>query len=281
VSLPIHDKAFWKAVAEAQYDLPIGYTVGDLTPELLGYLGSPDPGLRDEIAVETLTHWIIGGLYAPEALRRLMHEWTANLRKGIGEQGTNGVSLRSFSVLMLSIIAYHDWKAPFLTRDEVHALLDQALEYLAAEKDVRGYDEQIGWLHSPAHTADLLKFLARSPKTNADDHRRIIHAVAAKVTEPQDYVYVHSEYQRLGLVILDVVRRNTLDRETLARWMERFIAVRLHEATTPRAQYHGMYQNSKIFLLNLYFIFAHQEVPIEGEHDLQAQIFDALRLFKT
>lgn len=277
----MHEKAFWKAIAESQYDLPVGYTVDDLTPELLGYLGSPDAELRDEIAVETLTHWIMGGRYAPDALRTMMAAWLDNLRVGIGEQGTNSVLLRSFSALMLSIIAYHDWKQPFLSDEETHALLERALEYLAAERDVRGYDEALGWLHSPAHTADLLKFIARSPKTNATDHVRILDAIAAKVTAPQPYVYVHSEYQRLGLVVLDVIQRATLDQPTLAGWIQRFRAVKALEATTPRAEYHGMYQNTKIFLLNLYFIFAHQEAPPEGEHDLRALIFEALRLFRT
>lgn len=109
----MHPKAFWKAIAGNKYALPIGYTVNDFTAELMDYLDNPDPELRDEIGVETLTNWIIAGHYTPEQLRDLSVQLTTNLTRGLGEQDTYTVLLRSFSALILSIIAYRDWKEPF------------------------------------------------------------------------------------------------------------------------------------------------------------------------
>ena len=73
----------------------------------------------------------------------------------------------------------------------------------------------------------------------------------------------------------------TVTPTAVTAWVEGFRHVISQQETTPRTLYHGIYQNSKIFLLNLYFVFAHQETPVEGAHDLQAQLFEVLRLFKT
>ncbi len=278
----MHDKTFWQTLAENQYHLPDDAPLTELTDELLDYLRSPDPELRDDIAYATLTQWIVGGRYTPEQLRAMLRRWQADLYTGLGEQGTNSVITRSFAALMLSIIAYHDWKEPFLTDEEAHALLDTALDYFAREQDVRGYDEQLGWLHSVAHTADLLKFLARSPKSRAADLQRILWAVAEKVIAPRPTVFTHSEDERLAWVILDVLRREMLDQPALAEWLERLTSITQEDGQSDTglrdSGYHGTYQNTKHFLRSVYFRLAYSE-DLPGAHDLQEQLFEKLRLF--
>ena len=278
----MHDKTFWQTLAENQYHLPDDAPLNELTGELLAYLRSPDPELRDDIAYTTLTQWIIGGRYTPEQLRAMMRRWQADLHSGLGEQGTNSVITRSFAALMLSIIAYRDWKEPFLTDEEARALLDAALDYFLREQDVRGYDDQLGWLHSVAHTADLLKFLARSPKTSAEDLQRILRATAEKVTAPRPTVFTHSEDERLAWVILDVLRRDTLKAETLSEWLERLTRITQQDGQSDTglrdSDYHGTYQNTKHFLRSVYFRLAYSE-ELPGAHDLQEQLFEKLRLF--
>src|SRR4029453_1426853 len=90
---------------------------------------------------------------SPAQLREPMAEWIGNLKRGLGEQGTDSVLLRSFSALELSLLAAYDLKTPFLSQEEYDALLAAALDYLADERDVRGYDPEKGWMHSVAHTA--------------------------------------------------------------------------------------------------------------------------------
>jgi hypothetical protein len=282
MTAPKPDKAFWKAVAENHYAPPSGHELMALTDELDSYLGSEDPELRDEIAIETLTHWITGGYYRPDQIRELLRRWTANLQHGIGENGTTSVLLRSFSALMLSIIAYHDWKTDFLGDEEIAALLDAAIEYCEAEQDVRGYEEPYGWLHSAAHTADLLKFLARNPKTDESGQRRVLMAIAGKVTAPRTLVFTYSEYDRLGYVVLDVAKRGDLDSASYMSWIERLVAVKAEETTAERNVYHAMYQNTKHFIRAAYFILAHQqdESPLDGLDEVQRLLFEASRHFR-
>lgn len=207
----LHDKTWWKAVAAADYAVPEGAVVADLVRELSGYLGSPDPELRDDIAYSTLTQWIYVTRVVPaDTTRALMAEWTANLSRGIGESGTDAVFRRSFSALMLATIAGLDNAAPFLDRAEFDRLLDAGLSYLSDERDVRGFDATKGWMHSVAHTADLLKFLARSRHLTPAGQRAMLTAIAAKVSAV-DHVLTHGEDERLARAVLSIVAREDAD----------------------------------------------------------------------
>jgi len=48
------EKQFWKAIQDNECKIPDGHTVNSLTPELLSFLGSTDPELRDDLAYAIL-----------------------------------------------------------------------------------------------------------------------------------------------------------------------------------------------------------------------------------
>ena len=81
------------------------------------------------------------------------------------------------------MIAARDNEAPFLSAEEYATLLDAALTYFHDERDTRGLHAAKGWMHSAAHTSDLLKFLARNPRLPAAGPSRILSAVLAKNRE--------------------------------------------------------------------------------------------------
>src|SRR5271156_5888473 len=56
---PKHDRAFWRAIQTNHYAVPEGESAAALAHELSGYLGSPDPELRDDLAYSILDVWII------------------------------------------------------------------------------------------------------------------------------------------------------------------------------------------------------------------------------
>src|SRR5262245_41856238 len=96
------DKAFWQSIVESDYTLPPDYTVADLTPELVEFLGSTDIDVRDPFGYMILAHWMIRDRrYSPTDLRNLAVQLVQNLTVGLGEKDTDSVFLRSFSILML------------------------------------------------------------------------------------------------------------------------------------------------------------------------------------
>jgi hypothetical protein len=218
-----HDASFWRSIVENDYALPPGESAADLLDELTPLLGSADAEERDTFGYGIPAHWIYRQrLLSADELQHLVRSWSANLRAGIGSTGDDGVLLRSFSALDLSILAALDNVEPFLEPDQRRALLDAALGYLADERDLRGYVAGKGWLHSAAHTADLLKFLARSDRLAPADQGRILAAIEAKLDVSM--VYTWGEDERLARAVLSVVRRDDFDRAEFDRWLARLAA---------------------------------------------------------
>ena len=214
------DKQFWKTIQENDCKVPDGHTPKSLTPELLSYLGSTDPELRDALAYGILVEWVDRDLYTPDDLRRMTADISGNLDVGIGETETDTVFLRAFSVLALALIVYYDNKKSFLKSEEIEAILDKGLQYLATEKDPRGYVPVKGWAHALAHTADLLLVLAENQHTDATQHLRILNGITDKLKTTFNWVYVHGEDDRLSAVVLAVFQRDLLEPPAIKEWLD-------------------------------------------------------------
>lgn len=214
------DRDFWLAIPSADFAVPRGHSVAELTPELLALLGSPDPELRDEVAYYTLSAWIERGHYSPDSLRAMAQRMDANLRVGIGERDSDSALLRSFSVLMLAEVLAYDGRLSFLDDAEAHALLDNVLVYLAAEQDLRGYDQRVGWVHATAHTADALAQFAQHRSTAGEHLLRILEGIGAKMKAPTDRIYIDDEDQRMVTAVIAVMRRGVVPLPALAAWAD-------------------------------------------------------------
>jgi hypothetical protein len=275
------DKVFWQAIVESDYRVPEGHTVHDLAPELLTFLGSTDIDVRDPFGYTILTLWIVRDRhYAPDDLRAFRDEWLANLEKGIGENGTDSVFLRSFSILMLSILVYRDNQDSFFTRDEVKALVDKALWYFSAEQDLRGFTPDKGWAHSVAHSADAFKFLARNPLSDAADHQRMLDEMVDKLTLPVRYCYIHSEDERLTSAVIDILKRETLGADAWNAWIDRFQTWKASWAEGDfKPTIHAPWFNCKNFLRSLYFRLETTPDLPTASYDLKPKLLEVLKAF--
>ncbi len=118
-----------------------------------------------------------------------------------------------------------DNAAPYLDAAEVKALLAATLAYLAREQDVRGCDASKGWMHSAAHTADLVKFLARSRHyLLASAQREILDAIGEKVRNAPGRLHVRRR-PRVARAVLSIVNRDDFDREVFDAWVGRVTPV--------------------------------------------------------
>jgi hypothetical protein len=214
------DNAFWQGIVDAKYTVPSTHTPSDLAPELLSLLGSTDSHLRDGIAYGVLETWISRNLYTADELRSMANQLGENLKRGLGEQGTDTVFLRTFSALVLAEIVYHNNKEPFLSEEDVHQILEQALAYYPAEHDLRGYIPGPGWAHSSAHGADLLFVLAANSFLSASDLERIMQALATKIAPPVAHIYLYNEDQRITRAVLSVLKRDLLSLSFLSTWLD-------------------------------------------------------------
>ena len=271
-----HDKAYWRAIAAAGFEVPAGETAQRLAAELVASLGATDPELRDDLALTTLTSWIYRKkLLGPDDLRPMIQTLMGNLRKGVGETGTDGVLLRSFSALTLSVIAARDNDAAFLSADEYVRLLDAALAYLHDERDTRGFDPRTGWMHSAAHTSDLLKFLARNPHLPAAAQARVLSALTAK-NRDAPAPFSQGEDERMARVAISIARRADFDRGGFQAWLAaaKTAAAFPNPVTADalRAQ-----QNVRHLLTALWTELSVDERPSEGADFAKAALRETLK----
>jgi len=216
---PQHDRAYWQEIAKNKYAVPEHESADALAQELSPLLASPDPELRDELAYSILARWIYRGKISTPQLIVLTDEWRANLKSGLGEVGTNSVLKRSFSALCLSSMAAREAKSPVMGAERYHQLVAEGIAYLQAERDLRGYDAKLHWIHSTAHTADLLAALADSALLTKDEEKAILSAIVARLaTAPE--VYTQGEQDRLAAAVVAVIRRSDFQTADFELWLK-------------------------------------------------------------
>jgi hypothetical protein len=207
---PRHDLGYWRAIHDARFQVPEGESAYALALDLDAYLGSPDPDRRDATAYEILSAWIRSHAFDSAEMHRLVERWGANLEWRIGESGTPSVFTRSFSALVLSEMARAEARAPFLDDAAFRRLVERAIAYMHDERDLRGFDASLGWIHGVAHGADLLRWLAASRRLSSDDGARILDAVLDR-TRSAEIVFTFGEDERLADVLLALTQRPDFD----------------------------------------------------------------------
>lgn len=256
------DKQFWLDIRENQYAVPEGHSIEDLLDELLSFLGSTDPELRDVISYETYANWLKLEVIPLELIRLCISRLTGNLEEGIGERDTDTVFLRSFSALLLAETVHHDNKVPALEKDDALAILEKALTYLKNERDPRGYVSGKGWAHALAHTADLLYTLASHRATGQAELERILYAVTTKLAKPTDWIYCHGEDDRLMQAAAGVVQRNLLDENTYSQWLASCLEPSWKGSYEDPAQNNAFF-NTRNFLRGFYlYLQEAKDLPI-------------------
>jgi hypothetical protein len=274
-----HPAEFWRRIKATEFAVPAGESALPLILELTDGLGSPDPEVRDGFGYEIPAAWIYRQKrLGPDELRILLRRWSANLRTGIGETDTDSVLLRSFSALDLSLLAAHDLQSPFLRPAEFDALLADALAYLRDERDVRGYTPPVGWRHSCAHTADLLKFLGRSPHLKVADQARILDAVKAKATRIGDPVYVWGEDERMARALVSLVRRDDFDPAIVDPWLSDLLSLhaRAWEPALPDPALLAADRNAANLLRSLYTLLSPPTETATAVAPVRARLMSAL-----
>lgn len=278
-ALPPPDEALrrWQAIHADHDRPPAATTPAALLPELEAYLGSPDPARRDAIAIDVLTAWIVTDKrLGPDELQPLAQRLIGNLATPLDR--ADGVYLRSFSALALSLIARRDRADPILDAAARRKLLDAARDYANRETDLRGYTGERGWAHAAAHTADLLRELARNSASTADDRGTILDAVAGLTARRHGAILHHGEDGRLAQPVLEAVRAGVAP-ERVDAWLAT-VAAPLQErgGATFDAGLYAAQRNARNLLFTLFVQLSLDPAPNDGTRALLARI---TKLFTT
>ena len=192
----------WYQVREERFAFPQGASVNALLAELSEMLTSPDP----ETATTSVSrHWRLGWtkVSVPEDRLRPLGDLMAQ------RLASEEVWTRSFAALALCVIV--------ATRGVCELSWVDAFEsWYPHERDLRGYDPKLGWLHAVAHGADLLGELGLR---NEVEPCRMLELAGQRMSAETDLVWRDKEDARLAYAIGKVLTRSDLTREDAKVWL--------------------------------------------------------------
>ena len=184
--------------------LPDGLSLADAVAELTEALRSPDPVLRDELALTVLVD--LAPRLDPAVRRTLGASVEARLHDP-------EIQARTFAALILAeLVSQGEFQSSWLAAFEA---------WYPAETDLRGYDQKLGWLHAAAHGADLLGAFGRCPHV---DPASMLDLAAARLLARTDCVFRDQEDDRLAYAMALTSTRAELTEAQSVGWLDQVAA---------------------------------------------------------
>jgi hypothetical protein len=179
--------------------------------DLLWMLRSADPAERDEVAYLAMVQRISGGT-EDDDLVALGDEMARRLTDP-------EIQVRTFAALILAEAVERDILTGRATAAAVLRWRDAFAGWYPAERDLRGWDERLGWLHAVAHGADALAVFGRSPRLGRDDLRGLLGIARDRMLAETDYVLRDQEDDRLAYALAIILSRTELDEHDSVGWL--------------------------------------------------------------
>jgi hypothetical protein len=183
--------------------------------ELVECLGDPDPQIRDDIAFDGFVTLLRGKQLRNDAVRALLSTMTSQLNS----KDDDPLGFRNpFLALSLAEVARADRINEIFSAAERAELVTVSTIYMRSISDYRGFDEEEGWRHGVAHTADLQMQLTLNAAVTQEQLVQMRDAIATQVAPQGDHFYVYGESGRLARPILFMAARDTFTEQQWIDW---------------------------------------------------------------
>ncbi|MBP2242300.1 hypothetical protein J2Z40_002874 [Cytobacillus eiseniae] len=171
----------------------------NLIDRMLDNVGSVDPKLRDTLIYNTFGKLILEDYLTIKQMEHILEVCLSHLFLDIGQKEGDSVFTRSFSALIIALILEKDTVKRFLSENILIQAIEESIEYLKLEKDIRGYVECKGWAHSIAHGADLITAAIRHPHFKFDLSSECLEIIKICLFKESinELPYVDDEAERL------------------------------------------------------------------------------------
>ncbi|MGH3346818.1 MAG: DUF2785 domain-containing protein [Nocardioides sp.] len=267
---------YWRQVLERGLEVPTDRPLGELTAELTRMLGSTDPAVRDRTAYPALGTWIDRGVY-DELLPGLGDGMAAGLEVGLGEEGTDTVFRRAFSVLVLAIVIERDTQEHLVPAEQVLRWGDRIVGWYLRERDLRGHVEGKGWAHAVAHGADAIAALAGSRHFGVPELTVLLDVLADRLAL-SDTPLLCGEPDRMAHAVMEVLRRDLVPLSVLEPWVRRVARQGATDAVRGDVAPYAATNNAQQLLRGVYLQLALGPNPPAERADLILVTVEALRL---
>jgi uncharacterized protein DUF2785 len=199
----------WAEILERNHEPPDELDAA--VAELVTMLAAPDPAVRDDQAYGVLASWIKHGVL-DERLTPIGDEMAERLHHP-------QVQARTFAPLILAAAVERDTEADVLTNVAVRRWWRAFADWWPVERDTRGWDERLGWLHAVAHGADLAGALGASRRMTQTDLHELLIVVGQRVVAPSPYRYEQMEEDRIARALARILARPQLTADAALAWL--------------------------------------------------------------
>lgn len=211
------DADFWEKVKADDMRLPEGFQPDLLIEELEHLLRTPDQRLRDGLAFEILTDWVLTGRVdhdLPDFGDRLC----AAMFRGLGESQSDSIFGRSYSAAALGMTIERDNAAYVVDPGAVQRWIGAFLMWWELEADLRGVvDPRRGVAHAVAHGADVIASAARSRHLPADQARVLLGSIVIRIRTSSGSAWLLGEDDRLAYATMALLHRGDLSVEDVTQ----------------------------------------------------------------
>lgn len=200
----------WDQLVAADF-LPVPGSVPEALAELSQMLASADPAVRDGQAYMILSTW---------ARRGAIDDHLVDVGDAMVALFDHAqVQARTFAPLILAAVVDRDSVIEVVGLNRLREWREAFESWWIAEADIRGWDEQLGWLHAIAHGADLVGAFGSSPRLTGDELTELLTVVARRVTAPTDYRYAQMEEDRIARAIGSILAQERLGVASATEWL--------------------------------------------------------------
>lgn len=223
----------------------------DLARTLIDDIGNPDSYIRDDLIYPNLAHLLHDKHFDEAELTSLLDLLIdeSHLFFDLENKIPNSVLIRSFSILQLVIILFVHKRDKIISERKIQELFEKFLMYLEKETHYEGYNKQVGFLHSIAHSADLLHQFMTIEYFGRIELELMFNAIVKKF-KISTYYYQHDEDERMVKAITEGLKRNILTDTFLYKWLDELST---YEKSNDYPDMYFVTNNIKILLRSLYF----------------------------
>ena len=201
----------WAGLAAERFPFPAGVSTKRLAGELAGMLVAADPLVRDDHGYTAAAQWIREG-HLDDVLEEMGDAAAERFAHA-------DVQARTFAPLVLRLVLARDGEVPGLIAESaVRRWYAGFAEWYVGERDTRGWDDELGWLHAVAHGADAAAAFAQAlPERRTD----VLELCAKRITAADTaYRYVQLEDARLARALTRILLAPDLTREQATGWLD-------------------------------------------------------------
>ncbi|EAK8405555.1 DUF2785 domain-containing protein [Listeria monocytogenes] len=218
----MHNSNLFNTLKQNNYILPNDPDASnEIIDTMLSYLSSIDSELRDHIAYNIFSEWLVvqDNLTTEQKMRIYNYAVNKNnLLFKINIIDSDAVFQRSFLALIIALLLENNKVHNFLTDNEIRKTLDLLIELLEKEKNTHSFIEEKGWAHCIAHTADALDELIYQRAINEIDVKKIMTAITFFYKNNTN-ILTGEEDERLSNILITALFEQKINNEEVKNWL--------------------------------------------------------------